>query len=246
MTPTRSPSAVVALCGCASPPGSIVVLADHQEGIVPNSTSDDDRIELTPISRPDPAVRDRRRRRRTWIVGGVALVVVAGGITALVVHANQDHTPVKHTAVLPTSFGAYTEAKPGDTEWAGLSDVNTDITKGSVQLTYRAADGKAAKIAVSMDPSASQLARTSDDVIAGIFSTSAVPGQSKTYPAGKLGGTFECGEVTVGNGVVTYCIWQTEAARVTLVPVLNHYAVVSKDAPADLRDFLDALKIQPK
>src|SRR5260221_512491 len=83
-------SAVAALCGCASPPGSIVVLADHQEGIVPNSTSDDDRIELTPISRPDPAVRDRRRRRRTWIVGGVALVVVVGGITALVVHANQD------------------------------------------------------------------------------------------------------------------------------------------------------------
>lgn len=213
---------------------------------MPNSTSDDDRITLTPISRPDPADQDARRRRRTFLAGAAALIVVAGGITWWVVSANKDSKPTKHTAELPLSFGDYIEAKPGDTEWKLLDDVNTDITKGSVDLTYRAADGRAVIITVAMDLPTDHPAGASDDAVAGLLGTNVDSGEPASYSAGKAGGKIECSDLTAGKGTMTYCTWQTEAATATLSPVLDHHTVVSKDAPADFRDFLEALRIEPK
>lgn len=212
-----------------------------------NSTSDDDRIRLSPISRPDPADRNDRRRRRTFLAGAVAVLVVAGGISWWVVSANKEHKPVKHTAVLPTSFGAYTEAKPGDTEWTALSNVNTDISKGSVDLTYRAADGKAALVTVELDPPiAADVSGGSDDALSALLGTTVDSGNVTTSPAGSAGGKIQCVDITAGKGAFTKCFWQDETATVTFVPVLDHHTVVAKDVAADLRAFLDALKIQPK
>jgi hypothetical protein len=221
--------------------------ADHQEDPVPHDTSDDDRITLTPISRPDPAAQDNRRRRRTFIAGAVAVIVVAGGISWWVVSANTDHKPVKHTAVLPATFGGYTEAKPGDTEWGALGDVNTDITKGSVDLTYRAPGGKAAMVTVELDPPIkTDVSGGSDDALSALFGTDVTSGEVRTYPAGTAAGKIQCANISVGPGTFTKCAWQNSAANVTLSPVLDHHTVVAEDAATDLRAFLDALKVQPK
>ncbi|MDF9813833.1 hypothetical protein [Streptomyces sp. SPB162] len=211
-----------------------------------HSTPDDDRITLTPISRPDPEAREGRRRRR--IIGGtIALVVLAGGGIGWAVAANgEDDKPVKHTAVLPESFGAYTLAQPDDTEWTRLSSVNTDITKGSVDLTYRAAGGKALLVTVELDPPVVFELGESDDALSAMLDAKVESSQVKKYPAGDVGGDIQCVDMATQRTAFTQCLWQDATAHITLAPVLNHHTVVAKDAPADLRAFLGALKIQPK
>ncbi|SEG32481.1 hypothetical protein SAMN05216223_104362 [Actinacidiphila yanglinensis] len=217
-----------------------------------NAADNDNGIALTPISVPDSATRDRAKRRRKILAGVVAAVVVVGGITAWVVSANSgDSKPTKHTAVIPKAFGAYTEAKDGDTEWTALSSVNTDISKGEVNLTYRAAGGRAAMVVVSLDPpnfttdEGTNEGPGSDSMTSSLLGTD---GSEKItgYPAGKLGGTIQCADVTGAGRTITRCAWQSKAATVTLAPVLNHHTLVDHNAAGVLRDFLNTLKIEPK
>lgn len=213
------------------------------------SSSDNDRITLTPISRPDPAARGSRSRRRKVIGGAAVVLVIAGGITWGVVAANSGGgKPVKHTAVLPHAFGAYTEAKPGDTEWKAYANPNTDIRKGSVNLTYRTAGGKAAMITMEMDPTITQEPGGSDDALSQLTGTDTNTGAVTSHPAGRIGGSIKCADIDVGqNGAgFTQCVWQDSSAAVVYVPSLNHHTVVDKSAPTDLREFLDALKITSK
>lgn len=217
-----------------------------------NAADNDNGIALTPISVPDSAARDRAKRRNRILAGVVAAVVVAGGITAWVVSANSGGSkPTKHTAVIPQAFGAYTEAKDGDTEWTALKSVNTDISKGEVDLTYRASGGRAAMVDVVLDPpdftsgNGTKEGSGTDSMTSELLGTD---GSQKItdYPAGKLGGTIQCADVTGAGRTITHCAWQSKAATVTLAPVLNHHTLVDHNAAGVLRDFLDTLKIEPK
>ncbi|WP_435174060.1 hypothetical protein [Actinacidiphila sp. bgisy145] len=218
-----------------------------------NNTADNDNdIALTPISVPDPAARERARRRRKVLAVVGAVVVVAGGITWWAVAANGgDSKPVKHTAVIPKAFGAYTEAKDGDTEWTALSSVNTDPAKGEAHLTYRAAGGRAAVITVRLDPpdfTADDGTRTGPGSESETKNLLGVDKDQKitSYPAGKQDGKVQCADTTGAGRTITTCAWQSEAAEITYSPVLDHRTV--KDQPqavTDFRAFLDALKIEP-
>jgi hypothetical protein len=211
----------------------------------------DEAIVFSPISVPDEADRARGRRRRRLLAGAAAVVVVAGGITAWAVAASGgDSKPAKHTAVIPQAFGAYTEAKPGDTEWTQYDAPNTDIAKGQVYLTYRAAGDRAAKVNIRMDPSD----YVSDDgthhgpgSVSSTMSLLAVNDMSvvHSYPAGKAGGKIQCADIRYQNIAITRCAWQSDAADITYVPVVKHVAVADRSAPADFRAFLDALTIKP-
>ncbi|WP_435131324.1 hypothetical protein [Actinacidiphila sp. bgisy144] len=219
-----------------------------------NNTADNDNdIALTPISVPDPAARERARRRRKVLAVVGAVVVVAGGITWWAVAANGgDSKPVKHTAVIPKAFGAYTEAKDGDTEWTALSSVNTDPAKGDVYLTYRASGGRAAMITVTLDPpdfTADDGTRTGPGSESETKDLLGVDKDQKitSYPAGKQDGEIQCADTTAAGRTITTCAWQSKAAEVTFSPVLNHHTVTGQNqAAADLRAFLDVLRIEAK
>ncbi|WP_237404727.1 hypothetical protein [Actinacidiphila reveromycinica] len=217
-----------------------------------NTAGNDNDFALTPISVPDPAARDRSRRRRKVVVLVAAVAVVAGGISWWAVAANSgDGGPTRHTAVIPKAFGAYTEAKNGDTEWTALTSVNTDISKGEVHLTYRASSGRAAVITARLDPPDFT---TDDGTHLGPGSeseTKSLLGVDKDqkitgYPAGRQGGRIQCADTSAGDHTITTCAWQSKAAEITYSPVLNHLTVAGQQqAAADLRSFLDALRIEP-
>jgi hypothetical protein len=218
---------------------------------VPNSAPDDSPIAFTPLMVPDPAGRRAHGRRRALLAGIAAVVVVAGGITWWAVAANSGggSKPGKHTAVIPAAFGAYTEAKAGDTDWTGLSSVNTDITKGEVHLTYRAPGDEAANISITLDPPAGSDGGSapSDDALSQLTGTTVDSGASTTHPAGKHGGKITCTDIAVDKAhSFTGCEWQDKTASVLYFPVLKHHTVVATDAPTNFRAFLDALTIEPK
>jgi len=215
---------------------------------VTDHAADDEAIAFTPITVPD---RTRAKRRTRLLAGGAAVLVVAGGITTWAVAANGgDGKPKKHTAVVPKAFGAYTEAKDGDTEWTRLSSVNTDVTKGPVDLTYRAGGGKAAMITVSLDPADYDNGQTDYGPGSAAMTSSLLgtEGSEKitAYSAGKQGGKIQCADISAGGATITNCAWQSKAAVATFSPVLNHRTVVDHAAYTTFRAFLDALTIEPK
>ncbi|WP_037910607.1 hypothetical protein [Actinacidiphila yeochonensis] len=209
----------------------------------------DGAITFTPITVPDAAARERGRRRRRLLGGIVAVVAVAGGITAWAVAANSgDGKPTKHTAVIPKAFGAYTQAKPADSLWESIGGDNLDFSKGEALVTYTAAGGKAAKISIEMDPAIDLAPGSDSDPAVSLLTGSDVKtGSVTSHPAGAVGGTIKCVDVAVGEDRgFTECAWQDKAVAVTLVPVLNKQTVISASTAADLRAFLAALKVEPK
>lgn len=211
-----------------------------------HSTPDEDRITLTPVRRPDPVARDRTRRRKI-IAGVIGLVVIAGGGIGWAVSAGGDDAkPVKHTAVLPQSFGAYTASKPGASEWAGLQNANTDPDKGRAHASYSAAGGKGLLITVYLDPAFSEEPGDTNDALSAIFGTKVDSTSVKEYDAGSVGGKILCADIKTADTAFSQCAWNDKTANITLTPVHDHRTVVSPDAPTDLRAFLEALKISKK
>ncbi|MCX5050255.1 MULTISPECIES: hypothetical protein [unclassified Streptomyces] len=209
-----------------------------------SSFRDDAKVASSPARSASDARRQRGRRR--LIVGGAVIVtaLLVGGGTWLATRGGSDDSALP-APVLPTAFGGYKEAKPHDTEWTadGSDSINTDITKGEVNLTYRAPDGKALMIRAEFDPHATPGSEESDDTLYSILDSTIDQRRVKTYPAGAVGGKIQCADVTVGKNTFTTCGWRNGTTVVTLAPLLNHDLIVSADAPTDLRVFINALKI---
>lgn len=208
-----------------------------------NDTNGDEPFSFTPIAVPDPARRSARGRLRTRAAGGVAGAVVAVLLIWWVVEANTDHTPAKHTAVLPLSFGAYARA---DHDTSPASTGNTDLAQGPVDVTYTAPGGKQAWITLYRDPGI-DLAPTSDSDLTKSALTGADvrTGAVHRYPSGKSDGDIKCADTVSGDTRgVTQCAWQDKTMGVTFVPAVGSRAVTSPSAPADLRAFLAALQIK--
>jgi hypothetical protein len=213
---------------------------------VSHSTPEEDRITLTPISRPDPAGRDTRRRRRVTAVAVLAAVVVIGGVTWGVVAANQDDKPVKHEAVVPQAFGAYTRSTAAQSAWDPLSEGNSDPNKGYAFVSYNAGPDKGLHVSVYLDPAFTQQPGDNSEWLTTIFGTKVNPSAVKKYDAGPAGGTIQCADISANGGAFTECAWNSGSANVTLTPTLGHHTVTSPDAVADLRAFLKALQISKK
>jgi hypothetical protein len=220
--------------------------ADHQEDHVSHSTPEEDRITLTPISRPDPAARDNRRRRRTIAVAVLACAVVVGGVVWGVVAANQDDKPVKHKAVVPYAFGPYVRSTAAQSAWYPLAGSNSDPNKGYAFLSYNAGPDKGLHVSVNLDPPFTQQPGDNTDWLTTIFGTPVTPSKVHKYDAGPVGGTIQCADISANGGAFSECVWNSKSANVTLTPTLGHHTVTSSDAPADLRSFLKALEISKK
>ncbi|MET9081509.1 hypothetical protein ABZX77_06330 [Streptomyces sp. NPDC004237] len=190
----------------------------------------------------------QQRGRRRLIVGGVVVVaaLLAGGGTWLATRGGGDDSG-QGAPVVPTAFGDYKEAKPHDTEWTsiGSESVNTDISKGQVNLTYRGSSGKALIIRVKYEPDAASASNGTSGDFYSIYGTRIDPNQVKTYPAGAVGGEIQCADIIIVRTKLTTCGWHNSTTDVALAPVLNHYEVVSAEAPSDLRTFINALHIVP-
>lgn len=212
-----------------------------------SSFSDDAKAQsLVNRSLPDA---EHQRRRRWLIVGGAVVVaaLVVGGGTWLATRGGGDDN-VQRTPVLPTAFGAYKEAKAGDTEWTeiGSKSVNADITKGPVNLTYRASAGRALMIAVRTYPLSTARTEQSDETFTSIFNSRVDQSRVKNYPAGAVGGKIQCADIKIGGSTFTTCGWHNLTTGVKLAAVLNHNLVVSADAPANLRTFINTLQLTSK
>ncbi|MEU4925870.1 hypothetical protein AB0G54_05075 [Streptomyces yokosukanensis] len=212
-----------------------------------SSFSDDSKVRFPHAGSPsDTWYRSHRKR---LIVVGVAVVaaLLVGGGTWLATSSGHDGSAQK-APVLPSSFGAYTEAKRGDTEWTeiGSKSVNTDISRGRVNLTYRASGGRALMISVKTNPFRASGTGHSDDTFVSIFNSRVDQTRVKNYPAGAIGGKIRCADVTIGASRFTTCGWRNDTTDVNLAPVLNHDLVVSIDAPADLRTFIGTLGLKPE
>ncbi|MFE9453595.1 hypothetical protein [Streptomyces sp. NPDC006739] len=169
------------------------------------------------------------------LVGGGAWLATRGG----------SGEAAQRTPVLPNAFGAYKEAKAGDTEWKQDAVVNTDIAKGEVNLTYRASGGRALIIRARFEPQPTPGSEESGDTLYSVLDSTIDQRRVKTYPAGAVGGKIQCAVITVGGSAFTTCGWRNGTTYVTLAPVLNHDLIVSGEAPRDLRNFVNALKITP-
>ncbi|WP_433890022.1 hypothetical protein [Streptomyces sp. CA-111067] len=212
-----------------------------------HSTPEEDRITLTPISRPDPAARDNRRRRRTIAVAVLAGVVVVAGVVWAVVAANQgDDKPAKHKAVVPYAFGPYVRSTAAQSAWYPLADGNSDPNKGYAYLSYNAGPDKGAHVSVNLDPPFTQQPGDNSDWLTTIFGTPVTPSKAHKYDAGPVGGTIWCADISANGGAFTECVWNSKSVYVSLTPTLGHHTVTSADAPADLRSFLKALQISEK
>jgi hypothetical protein len=189
------------------------------------------------------------RRRKRLIVGGAVIVaaLVVGGGTWLATRGGGDDN-AQRTPVLPSAFGAYKEAKAGDTEWTeiGSKSVNTDISKGPVNLTYRTSAGKALMITVKTDSHSAASTGQSDETFTSIFESRVDQARVKSYPAGAVGGKIQCADIKIGGTTFTTCGWHHLATEVKLASVLNHNLAVSTDAPANLRTFINTLQLTPK
>ncbi|WP_031516201.1 hypothetical protein [Streptomyces sp. NRRL F-5123] len=211
----------------------------------------DDPIAFTPITVPD---RERGRRRNRIIGIATAVVVIAGGITTWVVVAGGgDDKPVKHTAVIPTAFGEYTQAKPDDSLWERIGGDNLDpLKKGGARITYTAPDGTGAMVTVEVDPpdyvsdDGTHHGPGSDSFTKQLLGVDDLSGV-REYPAGKADGKIPCVDISARNVTTTKCAWQDEAASVTYYPVRNGKGIVDHTGATaeSLRAFLDALKIEP-
>ncbi|MFG3291253.1 hypothetical protein ACGF3G_20895 [Streptomyces sp. NPDC048179] len=209
-----------------------------------SSFSDDANVASSPAQSASGA--RRQRSRRSLLVGGAVVVaaLLVGGGTWLATRGVGDESGQK-APVVPTAFAGYKEAKSGDTEWSQVAVVNTDISKGRVNLTYRASGGRALLIRVKYEPdAASESNETSQDLYS-IYDSRIDPHQVKTYPAGAVGGKIRCADIVIGRTTLTTCGWRNSTTDVALAPVLNHHEVVSAEAPSDLRTFINALQIAP-
>ncbi|MCX4880096.1 MULTISPECIES: hypothetical protein [unclassified Streptomyces] len=212
-----------------------------------DSSFSDDAKAQSLLNRSLPDAEHQRRRR--WLIVGGAVVVAAllvGGGTWLATRGGSDDS-AQHAPVLPTAFAGYKEAAPHDTEWTeiGSDSVNTDITKGRVNLTYRAPGGKALIIRAQYWPHATLEPAGPNDELRSVYNSAIDPRRVKTYPAGAVGGKIRCADITTGAVTFTTCGWHNNTTDVTLAPMLNHREIVSAEAPAYLRTFINALKIAP-
>jgi hypothetical protein len=209
-----------------------------------DSSSRGDTNLRSPVDRPSPDAGHERRRR--LLIGGAVVVaaLLVGGGTWLATGGGSDNTTQK-APVLPSAFAGYKEAKGGDTEWTQVAAVNTDIGKGQVNLTYRAPGGKALIIRAQYWPHATLKPAGPNDELRSIYNSTIDRQRVKTYPAGAVGGKIRCADVTIGAVTFTTCGWYNNTTDVTLAPVLNHREIVSAEAPAYLRAFINSLKIGP-
>jgi len=209
-------------------------------------SSDDAQVASSP-ARSTPDAGEQRSRRRL-IVGGAVVVaaLLVGGGTWLVTRDGSDDS-AQGAPVLPTAFAGYQEAKPSDTEWTeiGSDSINTDITKGRVDLTYRAPGGKALIVRAQYWPHATLEPVTPGEELRSIYNSTIDQRRVKTYPAGPVGGKIRCADITTGAVKFTTCGWHNKTTDVALAPMLNHREIVSTEAPAYLRTFINALKIAP-
>lgn len=210
---------------------------------MPNSAADEDEpFAFTPIAVPDPARRNARGRLRLRVAGAAGLAVVVGLVAWWVVAANEDHTPAKHAATLPHTFGAYTRSAQVDQP---TSNGNTDFAQGPVDATYTAPGGKEAWITLYRDPGFSFAPSSdSDDAKTLVSGTHVSTGPITRHPSGRPDGDIKCAVIAVsGTRGFTQCAWQDKTMAVVYVPVLKGHTVVSAAAPADLRAFLAGLKV---
>ncbi|MCX5060632.1 hypothetical protein OOK12_27145 [Streptomyces sp. NBC_00452] len=212
-----------------------------------SSFNDDGKLASSPIRSVSDGGRQRSRRR--VVVGGavIAAALVVGGGTWLALKGGSDDN-AQRTPGLPSAFGAYKEASAGDTEWTeiGSKSVNTDIIKGPVSLTYRASAGRALMISVKTYPLSTARAERSDETFTSIFDSRVDRTKVKNYPAGAVGGKIQCADIKIGGTTFTTCGWHNLTTEVKSASVLNHNLVVSTDAPADLRTFINALQLTSK
>ncbi|MER7840150.1 hypothetical protein ABTY98_30725 [Streptomyces sp. NPDC096040] len=201
-------------------------------------------------SSPAQSVSDAGHQpsRRWLIVGGVVIVaaLLVGGGTWLATRGSGDESG-QDAPTVPSAFAGYTEAKPSDTEWTeiGSDSINTDIAKGRVNLTYRAPGGKALIIRAQYWPNATLKPVTPGEELRSIYNSTIDQRRVKTYSAGAVGGKIRCADITIGAVEFTTCGWHNNTTDVALAPMLNHREIVSAEAPAYLRTFINALKLAP-
>lgn len=208
-----------------------------------SSFRDDAKVASSPALSASDA-RQGRNRRRMIVVGAVIVAaLLAGGGTWLATRGGGDGS-ARVAPVLPTEFAGYKEAEPHDTEWTeiGSDSINTDIGKGRVNLTYRAQGGKALIIRAQYWPNATLEPAGPNDELRSVYNSTIDPRRVKVYPAGAVGGKIRCADVTIGAVKFTTCGWRNNTTDVTLAPMLNHREIVSAEAPAYLRTFINDLK----
>ncbi|MFR0352897.1 hypothetical protein [Streptomyces sediminimaris] len=211
-----------------------------------SSFGDDTKVASSP-TRSVPDAGQQRSRGRLIVAGAVvvAALLIGGGTWWATRGGSGDSA--QRAPVLPSAFAGYREAKPQDTEWTeiGADSINTDITKGQVNLTYRAPGGKALIVRARYWPHATLKPAGPNDELRSVYNSAIDPRRVKTYPAGAVGGKIRCADITTGAVTFTTCGWHDNTTAVTLAPVLNHREIVSAAAPAQLRTFINALKIAP-
>ncbi|MFC5034895.1 hypothetical protein ACFPJ8_40325 [Streptomyces fildesensis] len=217
-----------------------------QECSVSHDVSGDAQVTLISIGRSEPEAWEVQRQRRKIVGGVIALIAVAGAIGWVVVTGNEDFKAVKHTAVLPDGFGAYTASRPGTPEQAGLRSSNTDPNKGYATVSYGTADGKGLVIEVTLDPAFAQEPGEAIQELAVLFGTKVDSTTVKEYGAGSVGGKILCVDMRTAAKAVTQCVWHDKSANVTLSSLRDHHTVISADAPDDLRAFINALRLTVK
>ncbi len=191
----------------------------------------------------------RRRARRRVVGGAVAVALVAAASVGVwLLSGDDEEPPARHTAELPTGFGAYRLADEGDSAWERIGwQENRDPTTKAARVTYRNTDKrKALAITLRLDPSIGVSDPNEDeDAVSQILGTRVTSDEVKSYDPGPIGGTLRCVRYEVADTTSARCAWGNDAASVTVQPVVTSGPRPSVGQTAkETRSFLDELRLR--
>ncbi|MFI1415173.1 hypothetical protein ACH4Y0_35360 [Streptomyces sp. NPDC020707] len=177
---------------------------------------------------------------------GVALLA-AVSTAVWIATRGEDEPPVRYTAEMPSAFGDYRLAGPGESLWdkTGIGE-NLDPTTETAHATYlRADDRKSFIITVDLDPVADVSdAGKGDDVISTILGTSVESGEAKSYDPGPIAGKLLCVQYAVNGTTSSRCLWGNGTALVTAQPVVTSGPRPTPGQTAtEVRSFLSELHV---
>ncbi|WP_459247874.1 hypothetical protein [Streptomyces youssoufiensis] len=191
----------------------------------------------------------RRRARRRVVGGAVAVALVAtASVGVWLLSGDDEEPPARHTAELPTGFGAYRLADEGDSVWQRIGwQENRDPTTKPARVTYRNTDKrKALAITLRLDPSIDVSDPTEDeDAVSQILGIRVASDEVKSYDPGPIGGTLRCVRYEVADTTSARCVWGNDAASVTVQPVVTSGPRPTVGQTArETRSFLDELRLR--